>query len=125
MTIRAWGMPLPNIGSMDGNTGRSEGATAEKAVPFPCAVLDLNCARVEPRVRLDRNGTASSDQELASRKTSRGIVMRHIAITMLATTALRGLLRMRLRLRSMHRRHSVGPDFILAATLARPGLTAT
>jgi hypothetical protein len=32
------GMPLPNIGSMDGNTGRSEGATAEKAVPFPCAV---------------------------------------------------------------------------------------
>ena len=85
------GMPLPNIGSMDCNTGRSEGATAEKAVPFPCAVLDLNRARVEPRVRLDRNGTASSDQELASRKTSRGIVMRHIAITMLATTALFGL----------------------------------
>jgi hypothetical protein len=25
---------------MDGNTGRSEGATAEKAVPFPCAVID-------------------------------------------------------------------------------------
>jgi hypothetical protein len=25
---------------MDGNTGRSEGAIAEKAVPFPCAVLD-------------------------------------------------------------------------------------
>jgi hypothetical protein len=41
MTIRAWGIPLPNIGSMDGNTGRSEGATAEKAVPFPCAVLIL------------------------------------------------------------------------------------
>jgi hypothetical protein len=40
MTIRAWGMPLPSIGSMDCNTGRSEGATAEKAVPFPCAVLD-------------------------------------------------------------------------------------
>ena len=54
MTIRAWGMPLPNIGSMDGNTGRSEGATAEKAVPFPCAVLDptvrsLNCAYASPR----------------------------------------------------------------------------
>jgi hypothetical protein len=30
------------IGSMDGNTGRSEGATAEKAVPFPCAVPDPN-----------------------------------------------------------------------------------
>src|SRR5262249_26607053 len=28
------------IGSMDGNPGRSEGATAEKAVPSPCAVLD-------------------------------------------------------------------------------------
>jgi hypothetical protein len=28
-----------SIGSMDGNTGRSEGATAEKAVPFPCAVI--------------------------------------------------------------------------------------
>ena len=25
--------------AMDGNTGRSEAATAEKAVPFPCAVL--------------------------------------------------------------------------------------
>src|SRR5215831_17423849 len=74
MNIRAWGMPLPNIGSMDGNTGRSESATAEKAVPFPCAVLDLNRARVEPRVGLDRNGTASSDQELASRdsKTTSG-----------------------------------------------------
>ena len=47
-------MPLPNIGSMDGNPGRSEGATAEKAVPFPCAVLDpktarpLNCAFASP-----------------------------------------------------------------------------
>jgi hypothetical protein len=54
MTIRAWGKPLPNIGSMDGNTGRSEGATAEKAVPFPCAVLDpkpvrsLSCAYASP-----------------------------------------------------------------------------
>jgi hypothetical protein len=42
------------LGSMDGNTGRSEGATAEKAVPFPCAVLDpktarpLNCAFASP-----------------------------------------------------------------------------
>src|SRR5262245_30330175 len=44
-------MPLPNIGSMDGNTGRSEGATAEKAVPFPCAVLDPNRSFVELRVR--------------------------------------------------------------------------
>ena len=39
MAVRAWSKPLPNIGSMD-NTGRSEGATAEKAVPVPCAVLD-------------------------------------------------------------------------------------
>jgi hypothetical protein len=23
INVRAWGMPLPNIGSMDGNTGRS------------------------------------------------------------------------------------------------------
>jgi hypothetical protein len=42
------------LGSMDGNTGRSEGATAEKAVPFPCAVLDpnlrsLNCALASPK----------------------------------------------------------------------------
>jgi hypothetical protein len=49
------GMPLPNIGSMDGNTGRSEGATAEKAVPFPCAVRDpnrrsLKCALASPRL---------------------------------------------------------------------------
>jgi len=55
MNIRAWGMPLPNIGSMDGNTGRSEGATAEKAVPFRCAVLDPDRSfdlRVgEPRAR--------------------------------------------------------------------------
>jgi hypothetical protein len=49
-TIRAWRMPLPKIGSMDGNTGRSEGATAEKAVPFPCAVLDPNRSSVELRV---------------------------------------------------------------------------
>jgi len=40
MTIRAWGMPLPN-NWIDGlQLGRSEGATAEKAVPSPCAVLD-------------------------------------------------------------------------------------
>src|SRR5215471_17230623 len=44
-------MPLPNIGLVDGNTGRSEGATAEKAVPFPCAVLDPNRSFVELRVR--------------------------------------------------------------------------
>jgi hypothetical protein len=47
-------MPLPNIGSMDRDTGRSEGATAVKAVPFPCAVLDpktarpLNCTFASP-----------------------------------------------------------------------------
>jgi hypothetical protein len=44
-------MPLPNIGLVDGNTGRSEGATAEKAVPFPCAVLDPIRSFVELRVR--------------------------------------------------------------------------
>src|SRR5260221_11847164 len=57
--IRAWGMPLPNIGSMDGNTGRSEGATAEKAVPFPCAVLDPNRSFVELRVGEPRPGARS------------------------------------------------------------------
>src|SRR5262245_10671639 len=31
-------IPLPNIGSMDGDAGCSEGATAEKVVPFSCAV---------------------------------------------------------------------------------------
>jgi hypothetical protein len=46
------GEPLPNIGSMDGNTGRSEGATAEKAVPFPCAVIDPSRSFVELRVDL-------------------------------------------------------------------------
>jgi len=53
------GMPLPNVGSMDGNTGRSEGATAEKAVPFPCAVLDPNRSFVEPRVGEPRPGARS------------------------------------------------------------------
>src|SRR2546428_5476666 len=48
-----------NIGSMDGNTGRSEGATAEKAVPFPCAVLDPNRSFVEPRVGEPRPGARS------------------------------------------------------------------
>jgi hypothetical protein len=52
-------MPLPNIGSMDGNTGRSEGATAVKAVPFPCAVLDPNRSFVELRVREPRPGARS------------------------------------------------------------------
>jgi hypothetical protein len=52
-------MPLPNIGSMDGNTGRSEGATAEKAVPFPCAVLDPNRSFVELRVGEPRPGARS------------------------------------------------------------------
>jgi hypothetical protein len=41
---------------MDGNTGRSEGATAEKAVPFPCAVLDPNRSFVELRVREPQQG---------------------------------------------------------------------
>jgi hypothetical protein len=52
-------MPLPNIGSMDGNTGRSEGATAEKAVPFPCAVIDPNRSFVELRVGEPRPGARS------------------------------------------------------------------
>jgi len=60
MTIRAWGMPLPNIGSMDGNTGRSEGATAEKAVPFPCAVRDPNRSFVEVRAGEPRLGARSA-----------------------------------------------------------------
>jgi hypothetical protein len=34
-------IPLPNIGSMGGEYGRSEGATAEKAVPFPGAARRL------------------------------------------------------------------------------------
>jgi cold shock protein len=44
---------------MDGNTGRSEGATAEKAVPFPCAVLDPNRSFVELRVGEPRPGARS------------------------------------------------------------------
>src|SRR4029453_5537085 len=50
------GMPLPNVGSMDGNTGRSEGATAEKAGPSPGPVLDPNRSFVELRVREPRQG---------------------------------------------------------------------
>ena len=72
MTIRAWRMPLPNnwiiIGSMDGNTGRSEGATAEKAVPFPCAVPDPNRSFAE-------RALASPDQglvALASKRVASG-----------------------------------------------------
>src|SRR5262249_33598464 len=53
-------MPLPNIGSMDGNTGRSEDATAEKAVPFPCAVHDPNRSFVELRVGEPRPGARSA-----------------------------------------------------------------
>jgi hypothetical protein len=60
MTIRAWGMPLPNIGSMDGNTGRSEGATAVKAVPFPCAVLGPNRSFVDLRAGGPRLGARSA-----------------------------------------------------------------
>jgi hypothetical protein len=60
MTIRAWGMPLPNIGSMDGNTGRSEGATAVKAVPFPCAVLGPNRSFVDLRAGEPRLGARSA-----------------------------------------------------------------
>jgi hypothetical protein len=56
MTVRAWWIPLPNIGSMDGNTGRSEGATAEKAV---CAVLDPNRSFVELRAGEPRPGARS------------------------------------------------------------------
>jgi hypothetical protein len=60
-------MPLPNTGSMDGNTGRSEGATAEKAVPFPCAVRDPNRAFVEVRAGEPRLG-ARSARHLHSRR---------------------------------------------------------
>ena len=60
MTIRAWGMPLPNIGSMDGNTGRSEGATAVKAVPFPCAVLGPNRSFVDLLAGEPRLGARSA-----------------------------------------------------------------
>jgi len=34
-------IPLPNIGSMGGEYGRSEGAAAENAVPFPGAARRL------------------------------------------------------------------------------------
>src|ERR1700757_4142241 len=45
---------------MDDNTGRSEGATAEKAVPFPCAVLDPNRSFVELRVGEPRPGARNA-----------------------------------------------------------------
>jgi hypothetical protein len=54
------GDATPEYWIMDGNTGRSEGATAEKAVPFPCAVLDPN------RLFLNR-ALASPDQGLVAR----------------------------------------------------------
>jgi hypothetical protein len=60
MTIRAWGDATPEDWIMDGNTGRSEGATAEKAVPFPCAVLDPNRSFLEPRVGEPRSGARSA-----------------------------------------------------------------
>jgi len=58
------GMPLPNIGSMDCNTGRSEGATAEKAVPFPWAVLDPSRSFVDLRVGEPRPGARSVSHRL-------------------------------------------------------------
>ena len=45
---------------MDGNTGRSEGATAEKAVPFPCAVRDPNRSFVDVRAGEPRLGARSA-----------------------------------------------------------------
>jgi hypothetical protein len=54
------GIPLPKTGSMDGNTGRSEGATAEKAVPFPCAVRDPNRSFVEVRAGEPQPGARSA-----------------------------------------------------------------
>ena len=73
------GVPLPNIGSMDGNTGRSEGATAEKAVPFPCAVLDPIRSFVELRVREPRQGLVAFrhfERLLESREASAGVTWR-------------------------------------------------
>ena len=49
---------------MDRNTGRSEGATAEKAVPFPCAVLDPNRSFVDLRVGELRPGARSVSHRL-------------------------------------------------------------
>ena len=55
-SIRAGGNTTPeDIGSMGGDTGRSEGATAEKAVPFPGAVrrslVVLRFAALDPFTR--------------------------------------------------------------------------
>src|SRR5262245_22187296 len=72
-------MPLPNIGSMDGNTGRSEGATAEKAVPFPCAVVDPNRSFVELRVGEPQPGARSVSHRL--RPTRSGVRRRVAAFT--------------------------------------------
>ena len=58
--VRAWGDATPEYWIMDGNTGRSEGATAEKAVPFQCAVLDPNRLFFEPRVGEPRSGARSA-----------------------------------------------------------------
>jgi hypothetical protein len=72
MTIRAC--------SMDGNTGRSEGATAEKAVPFPCAVIDPNRSFVELRVGEHRLSMMGADHELklvAQRLTRLTFRLRH------------------------------------------------
>src|SRR5215831_20511307 len=48
-----WGrssqIPLPNIGSVGGEYGRSEGATPEKAVPFPGAARRFS-TRCQPMV---------------------------------------------------------------------------
>jgi hypothetical protein len=49
---RAWRNATPEY-RID---GRSEGATAEKAVPFPCAVLDPKPFVRELRVREPRQG---------------------------------------------------------------------
>jgi hypothetical protein len=53
---------------MDGNTGRSEGATAEKAVPFRCAVLDPNRSFVDLRVGEPRRGASPSTERSGARR---------------------------------------------------------
>ena len=57
-------IPLPNIGSMGGEYGRSEGATAENAVPFPGAARRLlnllSTDRGDAATRLDDEALAKT-----------------------------------------------------------------
>ena len=51
---------FPNIDRRTMTAGRYEGATAEKAVPFPCAVRDPNRSFVEVRAGEPRLGARSA-----------------------------------------------------------------